>query len=110
MNESKISDNASDGVSSEVYKEFHKISRKLTYSTIGLVCVTAFVVWLNGTDVRGKHLSEMGMLFMLLGFFTYKIPYISYRFMQKKYKNQAEKRSVLGYDWKTFIDLAMQRK
>lgn len=102
--------NVSDRVSDEVCKEFHKINRKLTYSTIGLVCVTALLVWLNGIDVRGKHLSEMGLLFMLLGFFTYKIPYISYVFMQKKYKNHAEKRTVLGYDWKSFLNLAMQRK
>lgn len=110
MNESKISNNDSDAVSNEVYKEFHKINRKLTYSTIGLVSVTAFVLWLNGVDIKGKHLSEMGLLFMLLGFFTYKIPYISYRFMQKKYKNEPGKRSTLGYDWKTFLDLAMQRR
>ena len=110
MNESNISNDSSSDVSSEVYKEFHKINRKLTYSTIGLVCVTALVLWLNGVDVRGKHLSEMGLLFMLLGFFTYKIPYISYRFMQKKYKNEPAKRSVVGYDWKTFLDLAMQRR
>ena len=110
MTESNLTNDVSSNVSSEVYKEFHKINRKLTYSTIGLVCVTALVVWLNGIDVRGKHLSEMGLLFMLLGFFTYKIPYISYRFMQKKYKNEPAKLSAIGYDWKTFLNLAMQRR
>ena len=102
--------NVSDAVSGEVYKEFHRINRKLTYSTIGLVCITALLLWLNGIDVRGKHLSEMGLLFMLLGFFTYKIPYISYRYMLKKYKNVPEKRSAIGYDWKQFLNSAMQRR
>ncbi|QMU60588.1 MAG: hypothetical protein GKR92_02300 [Gammaproteobacteria bacterium] len=99
-----------NNVSDEIYKEFHQINRKLTYSTIGLVCITALLVWLNGIDFRGKHLSEMGLLFMLLGFFTYKIPYISYRFLLYKYKNVSEKRSAIGYDWKQFRDIAMLRK
>jgi len=97
-------------MSQELYKEFHQISRNLTYLTIGLVAVAALSVWLFNIDVGGKRTSSMGVMFMLLAFFTYKIPYLSYRYMQYKYKHESEKRSVIGYDWKQFRDQAMQRR
>lgn len=97
-------------ISEELCKEFHQISRKLTYMTVALVCAIALIVWLTGIDVGGKRTSLMGAMFMSLAFFTYKIPHLSYRYMQRKYKGESEKRSVLGYDWKQFRDLAMQRK
>jgi len=106
MTESNLSNNTS----AEVYKEFHHVNRKLTYATVGLVCLAALLVWLLGIDVKGKHLSSMGLMFMFLALFTYKIPYISFRYLQKKYANESEKRSAIGYDWKTFRDLAMQRR
>jgi|GEM_PF-3573515 len=102
MNESNISE--------ELYREFHQISRKLTYVTVGFVCTLALIVWLTGFDVGGKRTSLMGIMFMILAFFTFKIPHISYQYMQRKYKSESEKRSVLGYDWKHFRDQAMQRK
>jgi len=97
-------------ISSELYKEFHQISRNLTYLTVASVCVSALLVWLLGIDVGGKRTSSMGVIFMLLAFFTYQIPYISYRYMQYKYKNQSVKRLAIGYDWKQFRDRAMQRR
>ena len=102
MNESNLSE--------ELFREFHQISRKLTYMTVAFVCVIALVVWLTSFDVGGKRISLMGVMFMSLAFFTYKIPYISYRYMQRKYKSESQKRAVLGYDWKHFRDQAMQRK
>ncbi len=97
-------------ISQELYKEFHQISRYLTYLTIGLVAVAALSVWLFSIDVGGKRTSSMGVMFMLLAFFTYKIPYLSYRYMLYKYKNESEKRTTIGYDWKQFRDQAMQRR
>jgi len=102
MNESNISD--------EVYREFHQISRKLTYMTVALVCAAALIVWLLSIDISGKRTSLLGVMFMGLAFFTYKIPHISYRFMQGKYKGTTAKRNILGYDWKQFRDQAMQRR
>jgi hypothetical protein len=90
--------------------EFHQISRNLTYFTIALVAVSALAVWLFSIDLGGSRTTLMGLAFMSLAVFTYKIPYISYRYMQRKYKNVAEKSTVLGYDWKQFRDLAMQRR
>jgi len=97
-------------VSEELFREFHQINRKLTYMTVALVCVVALVVWLFGLNAGGKFTSVMGLLFMVLAFFTYKIPYISYRAMQRKYKDESEKRTAIGYDWKQFRDQAMLRK
>jgi len=94
----------------ELYSEFHQINRNLTYTTIGLVALVAIIVWLFGIDVGGKRTSMMGTIFIMLAVFTYKIPYITYRYMLKKYKNDPEKRSAIGYDWKQFHDLAMQRR
>jgi hypothetical protein len=75
-----------------------------------LVAVAALSVWLFSIDVGGKRTSSMGVMFMLLAFFTYKIPYLSYRYMLYKYKNESEKRTTIGYDWKQFRDQAMQRR
>ena len=97
-------------ISEELFREFHQISRKLTYMTVAMVCVIALLVWLTGFDVGGKRTSLMGIMFMILAFFTYNIPHISYRYMQRKYTSESEKRSVLGYDWKHFREQAMQRK
>lgn len=94
----------------ELYSEFHQINRNLTYTTIGLVALVAMIIWLFGIDVGGKRTSMMGAIFIMLAVFTYKIPYISYRYMLKKYKNDSEKRSAIGYDWKHFRDLAMQHR
>ncbi len=97
-------------ISHALYKEFQQVNRNLTYITIALVCVVALIVWLFGIDVGTKRASSIGIMFMVLAYFTYKIPYISYRYMLNKYKNESEKRSAIGYDWKQFRDLAMQRK
>ncbi len=94
-------------ISYEIYKEFHRISRKITYLTVALVAVAALVVWLLNIDIGGKRTSLMGVGFMLLAFFTYQIPYICYRYLLYKYKNDSEKRSAVGYDWKQFRDQAM---
>lgn len=101
--------NESD-LSQKLYKEFHQLSRNLTYLTIGLVAVAALAVWVFGIDLGGKRTSSMGVMFMLLAFFTYKIPYLSYRYMLNKYKNESEKSAAMGYDWKQFRDRAMLRK
>ena len=94
----------------KLYSEFHQINRNLTYATIGLVALAAILVWIFGIDLGGRRTSMMGAVFIMLAVFTYKIPYISYRYMLKKYKNDSEKCSAIGYDWKQFHDLAMQRR
>ena len=102
MNESNLSE--------ELYREFHKMNRNLTYMTIALVSVAALLVWVFNIDVGGKRTSLMGLMFMLLAAFTFKIPHISYRYLVSKYKNNKEKRSILGADWKLFRDAAMMRR
>ncbi len=97
-------------LSQELYNEFLKINRYLTYGTVAFVCVVAFVVWIFDIDLGGQRTSLMGLMFMLLAVVTFKIPYISYRYLRKKYKNHAEKNSILGVDWKLFRDAAMMRK
>lgn len=97
-------------ISQQLYREFHQFSRKLTFATIGLVAVVALAVWLFGIDVGGNRTTAMGAMFMMLALFTYKIPHISYKFLLYKYKNDTEKRNAIGYDWKHFRDLAMQRR
>jgi hypothetical protein len=97
-------------ISEDLYREFHQFSRKLTYATIGLVAIVAFAVWLFKIDVGGNRTTAMGAMFMLLALFTYKIPHISYKYLLNKYKNDTIKRNAIGYDWKQFRDIAMQRR
>ena len=102
MNESKLSQ--------ELYKEFHRVSRSLTYLTVALVAIVALFIWLFEIDIGGKRTTLMGVMFMILAVFTYQIPYFSYRYMTIKYKHHNEKSALLGTDWKQFRDAAMLRK
>ena len=94
----------------DICREFHAFNRKLTYATIGLVAMVALVVWIFGIDVGGNRTTAMGAMFMILALFTYKIPHISYKYLLNKYKHDSEKRNAIGYDWKQFRDVAMQRR
>ena len=91
-------------------KEFHSLNRRLTYMTVVLVCILAMIFWATGLQVAGKNATIVGVFFMLLALFTFKIPQISYRYMHKKYKNNPENLSILGSNWREFRDRAMQRK
>lgn len=94
----------------DLYREFHQLSRTLTFATIGLVALAALTVWLFDIDLGGNRTTAMGAMFMILALFTYKIPHISYKYLLNKYKHDTEKRNAIGYDWKHFRDLAMQRR
>ncbi len=99
MSESKISQS--------LYSEYHVLNRNLTYMTIALVCLAALIIWIFNVDLKGERTTLMGLMFMLLAAFTFKIPHISYRLLKSKYKNNPEKCSILGADWKIFRDAAM---
>lgn len=91
-------------------KEFHQRSRTFTYATIAVVCGLALVFWWLGVEVKGNMATFIGAMFILLAAFTFQIPYITYRYMLKKYKNEPEKLSALGPNWHEFRDNAMQRR
>jgi len=91
-------------------EEFHQLSRKLTYITIAIVCVAAIVFWWHGIEVKGNAAVLIGAMFMILAAFTLNIPYFIYRYMYRKYKDDPEKQSALGPNWREFRDSAMQRK
>ncbi len=91
-------------------KEFHQLSRKLTYVTIAIVCLFALVFWWLGVEVKGNMATLIGAMFIILAVFTFKIPYFTYQFMLKKYKNEPDKLSALGPNWHEFRDSAMQRR
>ena len=102
MNESNLSQ--------ELYGEFNKLCRNLTYATIALVCIAALIIWIFDIDLGGQRTTLMGVSFMVLAAFTFKIPYLSYRYMLSKYKHHEDKSSILGVDWKLFRDNAMQHR
>ena len=91
-------------------QEFHLLCRKLTYITVGVVCVLAVIAWWFGVEVKGNTATLIGIFFILLAAFTLKIPHIIYRYMLKKYKNDPEKLSALGPNWTEFRQNAMQRR
>jgi len=91
-------------------QEFHQLSRKLTYITIAVVCAWALLAWWLGVEVKGNMATGIGAIFIVLAAFTLKIPYMTYWYMLKKYKNEPEKRSALGPNWQDFRDSAMRRR
>jgi len=91
-------------------QEFHQLSRKLTYVTIAVVCALAMLCWWLGVEVKGNMATGIGAIFIILAAFTLQIPYMTYRYMLKKYKNEPEKRSALGPNWQDFRDSAMRRR
>ena len=90
--------------------EFTLLNRRLTHITIVLVCILAVVMWWAGIEVQGNAASIVGVMFIGLAAFTFKIPHITYRFMLNKYKNEPEKISALGPSWQEFKTFAMRRK
>lgn len=91
-------------------QEFHQLSRKLTYFTIAIVCLAAVVFWWHGVEVKGNTATLIGSMFLILAVFTLNIPYITYRYMLKKYKDDPEKQSALGPTWQEFRESAMGHK
>lgn len=91
-------------------QEFNLLSRKLTYMTIAAVCVLALILWWLGIEVKGNTATIIGAMFIGLAALTFKIPYIAYRFMLNKYRDEPDKISALGPSWQEFRSFAMQRK
>ncbi len=92
----------------ELYSEYHTISRKLIYLTVGFVAAIAGVIWLLNIDISGKQSTFMGAMFIILAVFTYQTPAITYRYLCNKYKGDEDKSIILGTDSKTFHEAAMQ--
>ncbi len=93
-----------------VQQEFHRLSRNMTYATIVLVCILAMLAWWLGIEVKGRAATIIGAMFIVLAVVTFQIPYITYRYMLRKYKHEPEKLSALGSNWHEFRDNAMQRR
>ena len=91
-------------------QEFHRLSRKLTYITIAIICICSVIFWWFGVDAKGKWATLIGITLIILAAFTFKIPYISYRYMQVKYKSEPKKLSALEPNWREFRDRVMQRR
>ena len=91
-------------------QEFHQLSRKLTYFTIAIVCLAAVVFWWHGVEVKGNIAMLIGSMFMILAVFTLNIPYFTYRYMLKKYKDDPDKQLALGPNWREFRESAIGRK
>ncbi|MEM7402129.1 MAG: hypothetical protein AAF304_09300 [Pseudomonadota bacterium] len=94
----------------ELYSEYHAISRKLIYLTVGFVAAVAGAVWLLNIDISGNQSTIMGAMFIILAVFTYQTPAITFRYLCKKYKSDEDKSIILGTDSKTFHEAAMQHR
>ena len=79
-----------------IQQEFHQLNRKLTYATVAIVCICAMIFYWMGLEVKGNAATIVGAMFIILAVFTFQIPYISYRYMLKKYQDEPEKLAVLG--------------
>ena len=82
--------------------EFNLLSRKLTYMTAAVLCVVAFVFWWLGVEVEGHMATLVGFVFIAAAVFTFQLPYITYRYMLRKYRNEPEKLAALGSGWREF--------
>ena len=91
-------------------QEFQQLSRKLTYFTIAFICLAAIIFWWHGVEVKGNTAMLIGSMFMIVAAFTLNIPYFTYRYMLKKYKDDPEKQLALGPNWREFRESAMGRK
>lgn len=85
-----------------IQDEFNLLSRKLTYMTAAVLCVVALVFWWLGVEVEGHMATLVGFLFIAAAVFTFQLPYITYRYMLRKYRNEPEKLAALGAGWREF--------
>lgn len=85
-----------------IQREFHRLCRIITYVTVAKICIFALLSWWLGVEVKGNTATLVGLLFIALAVFIFKIPYVTYRYMLKKYKDQPEKLALLGANWREF--------
>lgn len=91
-------------------QEFNQLNRNMTYVTVLVVCVLAIAAWWFGIEVKGKTASVVGIIFIVLAAFTFKIPFFTYRHMLRKYKNEPDKLTALGPNLREFQDNILRRK
>ena len=96
-------------ISEDIQHEFNQLSRTFTYSTAVIVCVAALIFWSLGLEVKGNTATAIGGMFIVLAAITLKVPYIAYRYLLYKYKNDDEKLTELGSSWRDFKDRTTRR-
>ena len=97
-------------LSHSMQREFNLLTRKITYITAAIVCVLALIFWWLGVEVKGHMATLVGGSFIAMAVFTFQIPYITYQYMLRKYKDEPDKLLALGPSWREFRKSAMQRK
>ncbi len=85
-----------------VQDEFHLLNRRLTYTTAAIMCVLALIFWWFDVEVKGHMATLVGAAFIAMAVFTFKIPYISYRYLLRKYRDEPDRLAALGPGWREF--------
>lgn len=94
----------------DLYEEYHRISRNLIYSVVGLFAVIAVFIWVLKVDISGNKSTVAGAAFILLAVFTYQIPTITFKALRRKHKGHLDKTKLLGIDPKAFHESAMEHR
>ncbi len=94
----------------DLYEEYHRISRNLIYSVVGLFAVIAGIIWVMDVDISGNRSTVTGALFIILAVFTYQIPSITFRLLRNKHRDHVDKTKLLGVDPKAFHESATQHR
>lgn len=84
-------------------------NRWLTAALAAIVCLTGFVLWQAEVPLLDKHKPAVGLALMFLAFVFYNIPYLAYRLMRKRYRNDAEITKLIGRRWYLYKTRIMKR-
>ena len=85
-----------------IQDEFHLLNRRLTYTTAAIMCVLALIFWRFDVEVTGNMATLVGIAFIAMAVFTFKIPYISYCYLLRKYRDEPDRLAALGPNWREF--------
>ncbi len=80
----------------------HKqLSYTLSMTTIIMVTACAAVLWWRGYDYSG-HEQILGLLLMLIAGYIHLVPYLSYRIIRFRYRDNKNTVAILAPGWKMF--------
>lgn len=84
-------------------------NRWLTVALGALVCLAGFILWQAGVPLLDQYKSVVGLVLMFLAFVFYNIPYLAYRLMRNRYRNDAEISKLMGRRWHLYKNRIMKR-
>ena len=86
----------------EIKHCFYQMNRVLTWTLVVLIALVSATFWYLGYASTDKYSIRIGLVLMGLAVIFYKLPYLSYLFAKRRYKDSQAARGILDQGWQSF--------